>query len=591
VAGARLYVGYARRRNEAAAVAHQPDYPLRGTSGPDGSFRFTFALSDLDERYLDASRPVVAAVADGLGLDWAEIGSDPLRLRLVEDLPLEGRILDPDRRPVAGARVTVRELTARRPADVQDANLWKSCRGPLPGQPPARTDAGGRFRLTGLGRDRQVSLAVEGPVILPRSYFVAVNRPTEAAASGGRDTSFEYVTAAGRPIRGVVRDRQTGRPVAGVQISLQATGPQPSGPKTLTDRDGRYELLGPVGPLATVVAQPQGGQPWFAEVQYAKWPAEGPLTVDFELLGGLPLRGRVTDQATGKPPRRAVVEYYPLPSNEHNAMLHGRSPMVPVSSSLLGPDGSWSLAVLPGPGIVLVAASPRDSYASARLDAKELAGLCQGVAVGRASAWAHFADRSARSSARVVDRYNALALINPDGQAAPAKLEFLLHRARPLRGTVVGPTGEPLAGVKVSGLTSMPDAEVLPSASFTVEGLNPRVPRRLSFYHGEKRLGKTLTLRGEQPEALTVRLEPCGEVIGRVVDRAGKPAADTRVFFYRPDNDMHVQAKTDPQGRFRAALVPGLGYGYGVPRLIGDFDDLEVGPGQVRDLGDLRLTD
>src|SRR5262249_61318419 len=73
-AGARLYVGYARRRNEPEAVAHRPAYPLRATSGPDGRFRFTFARSELDERYLDASRPVVVAVAEGLGLDWAEIG-------------------------------------------------------------------------------------------------------------------------------------------------------------------------------------------------------------------------------------------------------------------------------------------------------------------------------------------------------------------------------------------------------------------------------------------------------------------------------------------------------------------------------------
>jgi hypothetical protein len=125
---------------------------------------------------------------------------------------------------------------------------------------------------------------------------------------------------------------------------------------------------------------------------------------------------------------------------------------------------------------------------------------------------------------------------------------------------------------------------------FTVEGLNPRVPRELSFYHGEKRLGKTLALRGEQPEALTVRLVPCGEVIGRVVDRAGKPVAGRWLVFSRPGNSVSVQAKTGPEGRFRAALVPGLEYG-APPRLTGDFDELEVGPGQVRDLGDLLLTD
>jgi RNA polymerase sigma factor (sigma-70 family) len=590
VAGARLYVGYARRRHEPEAVAHRPDQPLRATSGPDGRFRFTFAASELDERYLDASRPVVVAVADGLGLDWAEIGGgDPLRLRLVEDLPLEGRLLGPDRRPVVGARVTVREVTSRRQEDVQDGRPGKSCRGPLPGQAPATTGGDGRFRLTGLGRDRLVSLALQGPAIPPTSLFVAVNRVTEAAAPRGGSTSFDYVIAAGRPIRGVVRDRLTGRPIAGVKVSLLAAGPQSSGATTQTDRNGCYELLGPAVPRASLVAQPQRGELYVAEVKVAISPAAGPLRVDFELLGGLPLQGRVTDQAAGKPPRRAVVEYYPLPSNEHGAALHSRNQMVPASSSSLGPDGSYRLAVLPGPGIVLVAASPRDSYASAWLDGKELARLCKGTAGGGASAWAHIADRPSRSTARVVDRYNALALINPDGRTAPAKLDFVLHRARPLHGSVVSAAGKPLAGVQVSGLTSMPDAEVLQGASFTVEGLNPRAPRQLCFYHGEKRLGKALTLRGEQPETLTVRLEPCGEVIGRVVDRTCKPVAGMNLWFSRLSSPgLSVLAKTDPQGRFRAALVPGLEYT--VPLLLSrDFG--ELGVGQVRDLGDLPLTD
>ena len=423
---------------------------------------------------------------------------------------------------------------------------------------------------------------------------MAVNRPTEAAAPGGRGTAFEYLTAAGRPIRGVVRDRLTGRPLAGVHVSLHTTGPQPSGPTTRTDRDGRYELLGPDMPRATVVARPQRGQPYFAQAQLVDSPDPGPLTADFELLGGFPLRGRVTDQATGRPPKRAMVEYYPLPSNEQSATLPGRTRWLPASSSSLDPDGSYSLAVLPGPGIVLVAASPRDSYATARLDTEELAALCKGLADGGASAWAHIADRTARSPARAVDRYNALALINPDGRAAPPDLDLTLRPARPLRGTVVGPDGEPLAGVKVSGLTSMPDAEVLDSASFTVEGLNPQVPRPLAFYHAEKRLGKVLSVRGEQPEALTVRLEPCGEVVGRVADSACKPVAGLTVSFGRQDNGLSAWADTDAQGRFRATLVPGLKYRVGVSSRRGltkDIDDLEVGVGQIRDLGDLLLAD
>ena len=73
-------------------------------------------------------------------------------------------------------------------------------------------------------------------------------------------------------------------------------------------------------------------------------------------------------------------------------------------------------------------------------------------------------------------------------------------------------------------------------------------------------------------------------------DRDGEPVAGMRVCFGRPANDRSAWAKTDAQGRFRATLAPGLKYRV-LWRLTRDFDELEVGPGQVRDLGDLVLTD
>jgi RNA polymerase sigma factor (sigma-70 family) len=594
VAGARLYVGYAPRRSEPDAVAHRPAYPLRATSGKDGRFRFAFARSELDERYLDACRPVVVAVADGLGLDWAELGEPgPLRFRLVEDLPLEGRILGPDRRPVAGAAVMVREVSCV-PAEgpqQRTRDRGKTCRGPLPGLPPrVTTAADGRFRVPGVGRDRQVTLALEGPAISP-TFFVATTRlPAALAAPGAGGTPLEYVTAAPRSVRGIVRDRLTGRPVAGVKVSLQLTGLA-----TLTDSDGRYELLGLPVAGESVVAQPQSGQPYFAAtMRLPDTPGPGPLGADFELTRGTPLRGRVTDQTTGKPPKRAVVEYYPLASNGYAGRVTVRDRMVPASGAAVGPDGSYSLVVLPGPGIVLVAASPRDSYASAWLDEEELAALCKGPVNHGPGSWAHIADRPVGSAARCVDRYNALALIDPPPGASPPPLAFTLHRARPLRGTVVGPDGEPLAGVRVSGLTSMPDAETLAGASFTVEGLNPHVPRRLSFFHREKQLGKTLTVSGDGAQELTVRLEPCGAVVGRVVDRSGKPVPREVVWFGRLDHGIDARAETDEQGRFRAALVPGLKYPLQAPaaRLLPKgLGELEVASGQTTDLGDVSLAD
>src|SRR5262249_53878873 len=154
---------------EPEATAHQPVYPLRATSGTDGRFRFTFTRSELDEKYLDASQPVVMAVADGFGLDWAEIGESAqdaaLRLRLFRDVPVEGcilneerksvvgpitlpsgtivagRILNEERKPVVGAKVLVREVTRDPAARDYRSRSSKTCRGPLPGHLPQVTTA------------------------------------------------------------------------------------------------------------------------------------------------------------------------------------------------------------------------------------------------------------------------------------------------------------------------------------------------------------------------------------------------------------------------------------------------------------------
>jgi hypothetical protein len=70
--------------------------------------------------------------------------------------------------------------------------------------------------------------------------------------------------------------------------------------------------------------------------------------------------------------------------------------------------------------------------------------------------------------------------------------------------------------------------ERLESSHFAVEGLNPRRTRTLSFHHREKVQGKVMTIRGDIAEELTVQLEPCGEVVARVVDASGKSVTDAR---------------------------------------------------------------
>jgi hypothetical protein len=197
-----------------------------------------------------------------------------------------------------------------------------------------------------------------------------------------------------------------------------------------------------------------------------------------------------------------------------------------------------------------------------------------------------------------VNRYSALALINPGERAEPLALDFTLEPARTLHGTVGGPDGEPLTGVEVAGLTRVSDEEMLDGSSFTVAGLNPRCPRDLVFHHRGKSLGKVLTVRGDATGPLAVRLDPCGSIIGRLVDRVGKPIPGVALLIAPHGDGADVSAetaRTDRDGRFRGVVLPGTRYTVtlwlGSRRLLEDVGEMEVEPGGSKDLGDLPVTD
>jgi hypothetical protein len=389
-----------------------------------------------------------------------------------------------------------------------------------------------------------------------------------------------------------VRDKATGKPLAGVKMSAQQTNAI-----TLTDHDGRFEILGcprlEQGYL--VMAQPQTSSAYFAAL--ARVPETAgldPRTVDFDLVSGIPLSGRVTDLTTQKPPRAAVVEYFPLYPNPHSSRISNG--FLAASSTLIGPDGSYSLVVLPRPGVVCVAASPRNSYAAAVVGDNELARL--GSDRGNQSACASLQTAGGvRGRGVLIDenKYHALSLINPDEKAEPLALDLTLQPAAPLEGTVVGPEGKPLTGVHVIGLTALPKDEVLDGASFTVTGLNPRRGRSLFFHHRDKGLGKVLTIRGDESGPLTVQLDPCGSVLGRIVDRDGKPVPEVKMRLIPVfANAPVVTAQSDRDGRFREALAPGQRYRLELlssRRLLREVPGLEVESGRSRDLGDLPLAE
>ena len=75
---------------------------LVGRSDTEGKFEFALTASDFNLRSQNAS---VIAIAEGFGLDWADIRAHQIpseaTLTLVDELPIRGRILDSEGREFA----------------------------------------------------------------------------------------------------------------------------------------------------------------------------------------------------------------------------------------------------------------------------------------------------------------------------------------------------------------------------------------------------------------------------------------------------------------------------------------------------------
>jgi RNA polymerase sigma factor (sigma-70 family) len=613
VAGARLYLRQGGGKESAS--------PLRATSDRTGRFSFTFGWPK-GERQAWAQ---VIAVAGGQGPDWALLrrpaGKADLTLRLTKEAPIRGRLLDIDGKAVAGATLRV-EYTHRYPGDdlrpllrtVREgefpplpAHRWE---GPFPGQPKTLvTGADGRFRLPGVGAGSEVRFHVEGAGI-QYGHVRAVARDLKAAVEPkgpgrvGRPhvetvhgASFTHAVAPSRPIRGVVRDRRTAKAVAGVRIGAP---PLTTTHHAVTDKDGRYELKGyPKSSAGYQVHASPGGLPYFnATVHLPDTPGLGPVAADIDLVGGIAVRGRVTHQATGKPVAGAWVDYRPLFPNPHVARLGLRPGQSGASSSATtGPDGGYSLVVLPGPGALGVGAYlPAQPLMPACVTEQDLKDFFKD-ALHHGTESALMTQEGPQTMGLMgQNRYNSLTLIRPDEKAKALRHDVALRPERTLRGKVVGPDGKPLKGVRVHGLEpqSAFGAEELKEDAFVVRGFNPRRKRELVFTHPQKQLGAFLEVRGESGKPLVVRLQACGSITGRILDRDGQPVPDLVV---RVDRrllmDSGPKVKTDGNGRFHVnGLVPGQKYDVRLD--LGRFGrtafgPIRLAPGEHKDLGKARV--
>ena len=619
VAGAKVF--YARN---ALAFGRDPPPPppTPTTTDAEGRFRFRVSRSGYQfaEEEVDWLKGAVFGVAPGYGPGWVYSDSAEklagVTIKLIKDVPIEGRVLDLEGKPVAGVSVRVRSyylgdgdlkawveaLQARKEGhSVHSLGGSMNPAYQLGLARPVVSGADGKFRLTGVGAERVVTLRFEGPTIATSEAYV-VTRPCPTVVvprdkkRPGRGSyvyhgpRFDHVVAPTMPIVGSVRAKDTGKPLAGVTIRTQLFSAygfhdRDHYIRTTTDKEGRYRLVGlPKAAGHYLWVTPAAGQPYLPPERKTAGVSSGldPLRVDFELKRGVLIRGRVTDKETGQPVA-ARVEYFAFADNpqfQEGGVLWGLSFHTPTS-----PDGSFTLVGLPGRGLLAAKSAYLEGFEEGKRYLMDVgAANIKGPIQTHLGPW-------------MVMQFNTVVEINPARDAESIHQDIALHPKKTVTGTVVGPDGKPLAGVYVNGLGGVRVAD-LPTAEFRLPLLEP-----LFFYHPDKKLGAAVLFKGDEALPVTVRLQEWATLTGRLLDQDGRPCADVQLAGCILGGQLNIvemesgwfgffAGKTDKEGRFKIeGILPGVKVGLAInkggridARLIAE---VTLKAGQTKDLGDL----
>ncbi|MGQ0637173.1 MAG: M56 family metallopeptidase [Planctomycetaceae bacterium] len=608
-------------------------------SGADGRFEISYPnpkyLEDTQYGRMSGEELTIAAVAKGFGPGFVQAsairqatGSGPvaegdreLTLQLArDDVPISGRVVDLEGRPIAGVRVSVLEIQSAKTDlspwldAISRGNVNSAASEHLQANLPEYhvsgagvvTDAAGRYRITGIGRERKARLLFEGPTIAYSQVDVVtrkiapmqmVTRVFDKQTRPLYGADLEFTASPTQPILGTIRDAETGKPLAGVTVANSSWAPGIVGQRVVravTDGSGRYRLAGlPKAKGIEIMAIPNDHQPFFPqEAGVPETAGLEPITVDFQLNRGMWITGKVTDASTEGPVAGANVMYFPFITNDY---AQKRTPEFgPFTGHQVGyqdryqtrRDGTYRLVGLPGRAIVGVMSNYR-SY-RAGVGSEAIAGLGKN---GIFPTYGFGAGPKWPNSMKEIDPPVGLELATCDLQLDPGEA---------IRVTVVGPDEKPVVGYMVEGSaphywTNAPRQH----ESFDAVNLGPDETRTILIRDEARGLGKAVHVRlDEHPtRAMTVKLEQFATVTGRLLDADANPLVGSSVRFtvlpagnfgrYLPD------VGTDKDGRFRhRGVLPGCEYVVFVEgkQMVETLaEKLSVNPGETIDLGTLRF--
>jgi RNA polymerase sigma factor (sigma-70 family) len=627
VVGAKLYLP--RLTIERPERPGEMAITERGVTVAEGRFKLTLPKKGAQP---DGNKPAaLIAAAEGFGIDWIDLPKDgapgELTLRLVKDVRIRGRLVSTEGKPIPDATIHVVGLMI--PKDFDDF-LKAYQRGArhldegtgirqlsvpldkvLTGQP---TDKDGRFQVTGAGVGRLVGLEVKHPALAQSNILVVthegldiepINKGILQNLGARRDSppplhapSFEYVVEPTRVIQGIVRETESGKPVAGATV-------QTAGAKSVTDAEGRYRLVGmrKSEEYTLHVSAPEDRRFVGRWVRVAGPGALAPVKADVELKKGVIVTGRVYDKATNKGVQ-SQVHFTPLPENKDGSK---ESNLALFASS--DSEGRFRLVAIPGPGVLLahvpgthlkIEGVPIYPYKPAEFDAEDRKRVTMSDDLKPRRAFL-----VAGGGAEDLDLSSACKVLDLKADGKSQSCDLAVDPGKTLTVHLEGPDGKPLKGALAAGVSAMTLRAVpLKTAVCPVYALDPENPRELVLVHTERNLAALVTLRGDEKDPVTIKLGPAAAIKGRVSNASGEPVADAEVYaFYKTPVGQQLNRRrshpelprTDKEGRFLLqGIVPGLQF-HLVFRTGGRMlepekrSEMKLDSGQPLDLGEIRL--
>ncbi|MFI5456245.1 MAG: sigma-70 family RNA polymerase sigma factor [Isosphaerales bacterium] len=591
------------------------------SSGADGRFEAPIPRKVIERPGADQQTPfpgpVLAALAPGLGPDWVAVDSknagETLNLRLRrDDIPIEGRVIGLEGRPLPGLTVSVDGIAEfpaelikrlRENAGAMNPALWGGMRnalilgkdGPIPA---VHTNSDGRFRLTGVGRDRVALVLIEGESIEQSVAMVMTTSnpaytPLLLPADGSGERKlfgprFDLTVDPGRVIQGVIRDGDTGRPVSGAKVRSWAIG------MTTSDTQGRFSIAGQPKRGGNIVEVITDGQPYIkVDKPIGDPPGLEPIHVDVTLKRGVWVLGKVTDRANGRPVK-AIVQYYPFRDNPHLKECPDASFLDNNVSNETGfptdASGRFHVVALSGGGILTVVTTEPGYLTAKPLSPKDAGNVL------------HAANFEIQMT-----QYQALVPINPGAVEKMTIPDIAVVPGRTQHVQVIGPAGRPVAGARFFGRRWGPTGrEVSSGAEFTFVHPKPGTDEPVLVVQQDEAAGGFLLIKGGEPDPIRISLQPTGTITGRLVDEEGRPRPNVSFVVMQDLTTTRFerfsdQTKTGPDGRFRIkGLVPGVSYDVeAINNNTTNYSDRFLGhihksrwtvkPGETHDWGDVQV--